>query len=66
MLVERWSGPTCCARYIRRTILSENQYEAKFVTAAKTKADAQAPGAAERFADEEQQGAQRAEQQVPF
>src|SRR5258708_847236 len=33
----RWPGPTSCALYIRRTILSENQYDAKFVATAKTK-----------------------------
>ncbi len=32
------SGPTSLARYIRRTILSENQYEPKFMTIAKPNA----------------------------
>ena len=40
-LVERMLGPTSCARYIRRTILSENQYEPKFITAAKHERDHQ-------------------------
>ena len=36
---------------MRRTILSENQYEPKFMIAANTKADHQPVRAAEQFAD---------------
>ena len=48
---------------MRRTILSENQYDAKFVADGEEEADHQAAGAAERLADEQQQRAHRAEQQ---
>ena len=37
MRYSRWSGPTSCALYIRRTILSENQYQRKLVTTANRK-----------------------------
>ncbi len=47
---------------MRSTILSENQYEKKFVTTAKRKPMHQTLRAAERFADEQQQRAERAEQ----
>ena len=43
--------------------MSENQYEPKLVTTANRKPISHAVGAAERFADEQQQRAHRAEQQ---
>src|SRR3954468_1726114 len=33
----RWPGPTSCALYMRSTILSDHQYEAKFVPTANRK-----------------------------
>ena len=48
---------------MRRTILSENQYDPKFMTAAKMNAIMIPLDAAEQIADHEQQPAQRTEQQ---
>jgi len=36
-LIEPVLGPTWLALYMRRTILSENQYEPKFIATAKKK-----------------------------
>src|SRR5206468_2827859 len=36
MRCSRWSGPTSWAPYMRRTIVSENQYDAKLVATART------------------------------
>ena len=51
------------ALYIRRTILSENQYDAKFVTTANMKPSTRPCAPPSDFAEEQEQGAHRAEQQ---
>ena len=59
-------APTSCARYMRRTILSEKKYDTKLVPAAKRNASSRPLCAAERLADEQQQRAQHRQEHRRF